>query len=54
MGMKKRPQTKAERILSKPKPAIGTYPGQNRSRKFKDRKKDKNKRACRGRVNDES
>jgi hypothetical protein len=42
------PQTREEKILARPKPAIGTYPGQNRSRKFVDRKKKANKNACRG------
>jgi hypothetical protein len=31
--------------------APGTYPGQNRARVFKDRKKEANKRACRLKVN---
>lgn len=31
--------------------APGTYPGQNRARVFKDRKKEASKRACRLKVN---
>lgn len=46
----KLPQTKAERVLARPKVACGTYPGQNRSRKFVDRKKRANKNACRGKA----
>jgi hypothetical protein len=46
----KKPQTKAERILARPKPAIGTFPGMNRARTFADRKRKANKSACRGRV----
>ena len=42
--------TREERIVARAKPAIGTYPGQNRSRKFVDRKRKANKLACRGRV----
>lgn len=42
--------TREEKILARPKAAIGTYPGQNRSRKFVDRKRKANKNACRGRV----
>lgn len=39
------------KIIVRPgKVACGTYPGQNRSRKFVDRKKQANKRACRGKV----
>jgi hypothetical protein len=45
----KLPQTKAEKVLARPKFACGTYPGQNRSRKFVDRKKKANKNACRKR-----
>lgn len=30
--------------------APGTYPGQNRARVFKDRKKEANRRACRGKY----
>jgi len=44
----KLPQTKAEKILARPRFACGTYPGQNRSRTFVDRKKQANKQACRG------
>jgi hypothetical protein len=42
--------TRLERIVARSKPAIGTYPGQNRARKFVDRKRKANKNACRGRV----
>lgn len=44
------PKTRAEKILARPKPAIGTFPGMNRSRKFADRKHRANKNACRGKV----
>jgi hypothetical protein len=47
----KLPQTRAERILARPKPAIGTYPGQNRARTFIDRKKEAKRKACRLKVN---
>jgi len=43
----KLPQTKAEKVLARPKVACGTYPGQNRARRFKDRKKEANRKACR-------
>lgn len=46
----KLPQTKAERVLARPKVACGTYPGQNRARKFVDRKRRANKSACRGKY----
>ena len=46
----KLPQTRAERILARPKVATGTYPGQNRARVFVDRKKKANKNKCRGKV----
>lgn len=46
----KLPQTREEKILARPKPAIGTYPGQNRARYFVDRKKKANKGKCRGKV----
>lgn len=42
--------TRIERIVARPKPAIGTYPGQNRARTFVDRKKKANRNACRGKV----
>lgn len=42
--------TREERILARPKAAIGTYPGANRARTFADRKHKANKNACRGRV----
>ena len=42
--------TRKEVILNRTNKAIGTYPGQNRSRKFVNRKKQANKKACRGRV----
>jgi hypothetical protein len=42
--------TKTERILAATKVAVGTYPGQNRARTFKDRKKEARRKACRGRV----
>jgi len=46
----KLPQTREERILARPRFAVGTYPGQNRARKFVDRKKAADKRRCRGKV----
>jgi len=39
-----------EQVLARVKVPTGTYPGQNRSRKFVDRKKDANRKACRGKV----
>jgi hypothetical protein len=42
--------TKLELIKLQSKAPCGTYPGQNRSRKFVDRKRKANKNACRGRV----
>jgi hypothetical protein len=42
--------TREERIVARPKAAIGTYPGQNRARRFVDRKRKANKQACRGKV----
>lgn len=42
--------TREERILARPKAAIGTYPGANRARTFVDRKHKANKSACRGMV----
>lgn len=42
--------TREERILARTKVAIGTYPGQNRARTFRDRRKEANRKACRGRV----
>ena len=43
------PKTREARILAAlPKFSCGTYPGQNRSLKFVDRKKRANKNACRG------
>ena len=44
---KPQPLTRIEKILLRTRVAIGTYPGQNRARTFKDRKKDANKKACR-------
>lgn len=45
------PQTREERILAAlSKVACGTYPGQNRARKFVDRKRRANKSACRGKY----
>ena len=43
--------TKEERILARSKPACGTFPGMGRARRFKDRKKEARRKACRGRVN---
>ena len=40
--------TREQRILIMTKAPCGTYPGQNRSRKFVNRKKQENKRVCRG------
>ena len=51
--MKHKPNKKHAAILARPKPAIGTYPGQNRSRKFRDRKRHANRTACRGRYRGE-
>ena len=42
--------TKREATLARGKVRVGTYPGQNRSRKFVDRKKEARRKACRGRV----
>jgi len=42
--------TKNERIMARPKAAVGTFPGMNRARTFVDRKRKANKNACRGRV----
>ena len=42
--------TKLELIKARTKVPCGTFPGQNRARKFKNRKKDANKKACRGKV----
>ncbi len=44
------PETRTEKILARPKVACGTYPGQNRARRFVDRKKAANKSACRGKA----
>lgn len=42
--------TKLESIKMRTKFACGTYPGANRARKFKDRKKEARRKACRGKV----
>lgn len=43
--------TKLELIkLHRRATAPGTYPGQNRARVFRDRKKEANRKACRGKV----
>ena len=42
--------TREERIVARPKAAIGTFPGMNRARTFVDRKRKANKNACRGKV----
>ena len=39
--------TKEERILARQKIAVGCFPGMNRARVFKDRRKEANKQACR-------
>lgn len=48
----KLPQTREEKILARSEinTPCGTYPGQNRSRWFTDRKKKANKNACRFKV----
>ena len=43
--------SRIEAILAAAKAPCGTFPGANRSRKFKNRKKQANKTACRGKVN---
>lgn len=43
--------TKAQRIIAQTKVRVGTFPGMGRSRKFKDRKKEANRQACRNKVN---
>ena len=43
--------SRVERIIASTKVACGTFPGANRSRKFKNRKKHASKTACRGKVN---
>ena len=42
--------TREEKIIARMKAHCGTYPGQNRARKFVDRKKRANKNACREKV----
>ena len=42
--------SKKEILTKIKKVAIGIFPGMNRSRKFKDKKKEANRKACRGRV----
>ncbi len=42
--------TREERILANAKAPVGTFPGMGRARKFKDRKREANRKACRGKV----
>ena len=51
MSKRKKLSDRGQRIMAnRIKPAIGTFPGQNRARKFRDRKREANRQACRGKV----
>lgn len=43
--------TKKQILTEINKIRVGTFPGMNRSRKFKDRRKEANRKACRGKYN---